>query len=254
MLHAIVIEDEKHAVQNLHHVLAEVAPSVVIEATLSSVKEGIEYLSTQPQADIIFSDVQLPDGLSFDIFNKTDVNIPVIFITGYNEFIMNAFEYNGIDYLLKPVNAAELSKALRKYHLLERHFTLQNKTALQKLAQAFNTKQRSRIMVKRGTEHIALRLEDVVLFYTENKIVYVIDKHGRKYLCDKNLTDLEAELDKNVFFRANRQYIVNINFIKGYKGYEKVKLQVDLTLPDLDHCIIISQETAPAFRKWMYEA
>ena len=103
-------------------------------------------------------------------------------------------------------------------------------------------------------ENISLRLDEIALFYTENKIIYVVDQTGKKYLSDKNLTDLEEELDEGMFFRANRQYIVNINYVKGFKAYEKVKLLVDLTLPEINHCIIISQETAPAFRKWMYEA
>jgi DNA-binding LytR/AlgR family response regulator len=97
-------------------------------------------------------------------------------------------------------------------------------------------------------------LEDIVLFFTENKIVYVVDQWGKKYLIDRNLGELEEDLDNNIFFRANRQYIVNINFIKGFKPYEKVKLQLDLVPAELYYSIIISQETAPAFRKWMYEA
>ena len=118
----------------------------------------------------------------------------------------------------------------------------------------FNSKKKTRLLVRKGLENISLRLDEIALFYTENKIVYVVDQSGKKYLADKNLTDLEDELDENTFFRANRQYIVNINFVKGFKAYEKVKLLVDLNVPETNHCIIISQETAPAFRKWMYEA
>jgi DNA-binding LytR/AlgR family response regulator len=103
-------------------------------------------------------------------------------------------------------------------------------------------------------ENISLRLDDVVMFYTENKIVYVIDKFGKKYLGDRNLGELEQHLDEETFFRANRQYIVNINFIKGFKTFEKVKLQVDLAVAEINHTIIISQETAPQFRDWMYNA
>ena len=110
------------------------------------------------------------------------------------------------------------------------------------------------MLVRKGLENISLRLDEIALFYTENKIVYVMDNTGKKYLADKNLTDLEEELDDTMFFRANRQYIVNINYVKGFKAYEKVKLLVELTIPELSHCITISQETAPAFRKWMYEA
>jgi DNA-binding LytR/AlgR family response regulator len=252
MLNTIIIEDEKPARQNLIQALVNIDPGVHIQVQLSNVKESIEYFSNSPQADLIFSDVQLEDGLSFEIFSRMNINIPVIFITGYDQFMMNAFEYNGIDYLLKPVHEDELQKAIIKYRMLEKHFS--DQPALSKLVQYVSNHKKTRVIVKKGLENISLRLEDVVLFYTENKIVYVIDRNGKKYLSDKNLGELEIELDDQLFFRANRQYIVNINFIKGFKSFEKVKLQVDLNLPELNHCIIISQETAPAFRKWMYEA
>jgi len=253
MLNAIIIEDERLALQELIVNLREVSPDIDISATLRSVKEGIEYLSTGPHADIIFSDVQLSDGLSFEIFNYTDVEIPVIFITGYDEFIMNAFEYNGIDYLLKPVRKEDLLKAIMKYKMLEKHFSAGSQKK-DNLLTHFSSKKKTRMLVRKGLENISLRLDEIAFFYTEHKIVYVTDNTGKKYLADKNLTDLEEELDDTMFFRANRQYIVNINYVKGFKAYEKVKLLVELTIPELNHCIIISQETAPAFRKWMYEA
>lgn len=253
MLKAIIIEDERLAMQELVNNLYDAAPEVQVVAKLSSVKESIEYLSGSSAADIIFSDVQLPDGLSFEIFSYTDIETPVIFITGYDEFIMNAFEYNGIDYLLKPVCKDDLGKAIMKYKMLEKHFNSGNKR-MDSLINQFGGKKKTRLLVRKGLENISLRLDEIALFYTENKIVYVVDHTGRKYLADKNLTDLEEELDDSMFFRANRQYIVNINFVKGFKAYEKVKLLVDLTLQEINHCIIISQETAPAFRKWMYEA
>jgi DNA-binding LytR/AlgR family response regulator len=252
MLNAIIIEDERPALENLISTLTQVAPDVKVKAVLGSVKEGIEYLSRPYYADIILSDVQLPDGLSFEIFSDARMKIPVIFITGYDEFMMNAFEYNGIDYLLKPVDKDDLAKALLKYKMLEKHFS-SNNSALNQLTQSLQLRKKTRLIVRKGMENIAMRLEDIVLFYTENKVVYVIDKSGKKYMADKNLSDLEVELDET-FFRANRQYIINLNYVKGYKAYEKVKLQVDLIIPELNHCIIISQETAPAFRKWMYEA
>ncbi|MEJ0102646.1 MAG: LytTR family DNA-binding domain-containing protein [Bacteroidota bacterium] len=253
MLNVIIIEDERLALQALINNLYDVSPDLQVTATLFSLKESIEYLSNSPKADLIFSDVQLADGLSFEIFNYTDVEIPIIFITGYDEFVMNAFEYNGIDYLLKPVSKDDLSKAIMKYKMLEKHFNAGNKR-IDNLLNQFSSKKKTRLLVRKGLENISLRLDEIALFYTENKIVYVIDHTGKKYLADKNLTDLEDELDDNIFFRANRQYIVNINYVKGFKAYEKVKLIVDLSIPVINHCIIISQETAPAFRKWMYEA
>jgi len=116
-----------------------------------------------------------------------------------------------------------------------------------------DTKKRTRILVKKGVEYISLKLEEVALFYTEEKLVFAIDKSRQKYVVDKNLSTLETGLDNLMFFRANRKYIVNIDFVKGYKPYQKVKLIVDMTLPDLNHSIIVSQETAPSFRKWIAE-
>ena len=252
MLNTVIIEDEKSARHNLINALLNIDANVNVVAQLSSVKESIEYFSHSPQAELIFCDVQLEDGLSFEIFSKIEIRTPVIFITGYDQFVMNAFEYNGIDYLLKPVSEAELQKAITKYRKLEKHFS--NQPSLNNLVQYVSSRKKTRLIVKKGMENISLRLEDIVLFFTENKIVYVVDQWGKKYLVDKNLGELEEELESSIFFRANRQYIVNINYIKGFKPYEKVKLQVDLIPPDLNYSIIISQETAPAFRKWMHEA
>jgi len=251
MLNTIIIEDERSASQNLVNALMNIDADIHVAAQLFSVKESIEYFLREPEADLIFCDVQLEDGLSFEIFSKAEIRTPVIFITGYDQFVMNAFEYNGIDYLLKPVCEDELKKSIIKYHKLERHFT--NQSSLNNLVQ-YVTRKKTRFIVKKGLENISLRLEDIVFFFTENKVVYVVDKWNKKYIADKNLGELEEDLDNAIFFRANRQYIVNINYIKGFKSYEKVKLQVDLNLPELNYCIIISQETAPAFRKWMLEA
>jgi DNA-binding LytR/AlgR family response regulator len=253
MTKAIIIEDEKLASKYLVSKLHELAPDIEIEAILTDVAQSIHYLSGKPDADVIFSDVQLSDGLSFSIFKKVALDMPVIFITAYDKFIVNAFEHNGIDYLLKPVSDEDLLKAVNKYRKLEKHFSGGNQHLLDAVLQQLGIRKKSRLVVKRGQEHLFLLPEDVVLFYTENKIVYIIDKNGKKFLVDKNLSDLEEELDPGTFFRANRQYIVNINYVKGYKSYERVKLQLDLHV-NVNHCIVISQETAPLFKKWIFSA
>jgi DNA-binding LytR/AlgR family response regulator len=135
---------------------------------------------------------------------------------------------------------------------LEKDFLANNSKLNELLGQFQNRK--SRLLVRRGVEHIALKLEDIVLLYTENKLVYVIDRFSKKYIADKNLGEMEEELGEKMFFRANRQYIINIEFIKGFKPYDKVKLWVDMSLPELNHPIIISQENAPQFREWMFKA
>jgi DNA-binding LytR/AlgR family response regulator len=252
MINAVIIEDEKPSQEKLIRILKEISPELEVVAILTTVKESIDYFKIPQSVDVIFCDVQLPDGLSFEIFKETQIKIPVIFITGFDKFMLYAFENNGIDYLLKPVDKDELAKALFKYRMLEDHFSQQNR-ALNNLLQTLNTKKKTRLLVKKGIENISLRIEDVAFFYTENKVVYVIDKNGKKYIIDKTLNELEEVLDKKAFFRANRQYIVNLSFVKSYRPYEKVKLQLDLVVPDVNHFIIISQLTATDFRKWVAE-
>src|ERR1700741_3966897 len=138
MLNTVIIEDEKSARQNLINALLNVDADVNVIAQLSSVKESVDYFSNAPNADLIFCDVQLEDGLSFELFTQVEMRTPVIFITGYDQFVMNAFEYNGIDYLLKPVCEDELQKAIVKYRKLEKHFS--NQPSLNNLVQYVNTR------------------------------------------------------------------------------------------------------------------
>ncbi len=126
--------------------------------------------------------------------------------------------------------------------------------SLEELVNTLDQSARRRLIVRRGLEWLALKLDDIVLFYTENKLVWCIDNKGKKFLTDKHLTDLELELSRSLFFRANRQYIVNLNYIRSFRPYEKVKLQVDIDIPDAKHQVIISQENAPQFRRWMFNA
>jgi len=247
MIKTIIIEDEKRIAEDFKAMLLKASSETEIIGSFSTVRESVEYLSVNKAPDLIFSDVQLPDGLSFDIFNQVSIKSPVVFVTGYDKFILNAFEHNGIDYLLKPVDEKDLGKTLARYKNLENHFSQQS------FFRSFRQKFKTRLMVRKGIEHIPLQIRDVVLIYTENKLVYVIDKEGKKYIADKHLSELEHEMDSSIFFRVNRQYIVNIGFVKSYKTYEKVKLQIDLTMPGLQHHIVISQEMAPCFRKWINE-
>ncbi len=237
-------------------ILTEVSDEVNIQAKLKTVEESIEYFHNIPTpADIIFSDVQLPDGLSFEIFKQAGIKTPVIFTTCYDQFMLLAFENNGIDYIIKPIEKSDVEKALWKYKNLQHHFAdhLQEQS-LSKLISFVSDRHKSRLLVKKGLEHLLLKLEDIILFYTENRVVFVIDRFSKKYILDKTLTELETELDDKIFFRANRQYIVNLDYVKGFKPFERVKLLIDLNVPEISHSIIVSQETAQSFRKWVRNA
>jgi DNA-binding LytR/AlgR family response regulator len=253
MLSTIIIEDDFMSARLLTETLQEVEPGLTVKAVLYTVKEGIEYLKTTPEVDLIFSDIQLTDGLSFSIFEEAPVSCPIIFTSVYDQYMANVFEYSGIDYLLKPVGQDQLKMALLKYRNLERHF-IGSHDAVRDFFSDYLTNRKTRIIVRKGVSNISLVLQDVVLFYTENLMVYVIDNKGMRYLVDKSLNSLEAELDKRIFFRANRQYILNINFIQGYKNYERVKLLVTLTQKEIDHLVIVGQEKARAFRHWLADA
>lgn len=253
MTKAIIIEDETASAHALAHTLYEIKSSIQVEAMPGSVAEAVAYLSVKPPIDIIFSDVQLPDGYSFEIFKEVEVTAPVIFTTAYNEYMMTAFEHNGIDYLLKPVDKQDLVNAISKYEKLEKHFKTQQ-PALQQFVKQHELKRKNRMVVKKGLMHISLRLEDIVLFYTEHKIVFAVDTDGNKYMVDKPLTELETTLDSSLFFRANRQYIININFIHAFKTYDKVKMLLELSVTELDHTIVISQENCAGFKRWIYNA
>jgi DNA-binding LytR/AlgR family response regulator len=246
----IIIEDDPAGAAFLSNMLTEIDDRIQVSATLGSVKESVGYLRTHPQADLIFSDIQLTDGLSFEVFQSVTVKCPIVFISAYDKYIVNAFEYSGIDYLVKPVSRESLGLSLQKYRALEKHF-VSNYGAIKTFLTDHLLHKRTRIIVKKGLTSISLNLADVVLFYTESLVVYVLDNKGNKYIVDKSLNSLESELDERMFFRANRQYILNINYVQGYKPYDRVKLLITLTQKEIDHLPIVGQEKARAFRQWL---
>lgn len=252
MIKAIIIEDEIYAMEIMTQMLSRLSIEVEVTGKLHSVKESLQYFASAKEADIIFSDVQLCDGLSFEIFKMSNINTPVIFTTAFDQYLLSAFENNGIDYLLKPVVKSDVEKSLLKYKKFKNHFQQSDTSSLvQKLAGMAHPKKRTRIIVKNGFENILVCLEDIILFYTENKVVYAIDRFQKKFHIDKNLFELEKELDPDFFFRANRKFIINLKFVRSYKPFEKVKLLVDLNVPDIKDPIIVSQDTAPFFRNWL---
>jgi DNA-binding LytR/AlgR family response regulator len=255
MVKAIIIEQNEQASAQLADVIAKVADDVNVVASFHDLDAAIAYLHTRPAVDIIFCSITVDGNFSFKVFDQTNVCTPVVFVTDEPEHMLKAFEYNCLAYLLKPLDPDRLSKAIAKYRLLYNREQVNNDLTRSDSTDKPATHVRHRMLVKKGRENISLPVNDIVLFHTEHRTVYVIDKRGREYTVDKNLCDIELEVDRSSFFRVNRQYIVNINFIHGYKPHDKVKLVVELTVPKLNHhFLVVSQEMAPQFREWMYNA
>lgn len=249
MIKAVIIEDEKTALDNLMHHIQLTREPVTVIATLETVEESVAWFLDNPAPDLIFMDIHLKDGISFSIFDRVKISAPIIFITAFDNFMVKAFEQTSIEYLLKPINEQELTKAISKYRTLKNHFLNNHENLLQFLSKKDNSR-KSRIVVKKGIEFQSILLEEVAYFYTEQKISFLVTREGKKFLVDKNLKELEEELDPKKFYRANRKFIINIDFVKSYRSYDKIKILVELTVP-LSEEIIVSQESAIDFRKWI---
>jgi DNA-binding LytR/AlgR family response regulator len=255
----LIVEDEQPAFGNLVDELQAIDENIDVVAGCSSVEESIRWLNDNPQPDLILMDVQLSDGLSFSIFKTCKITCPVIFTTAYNKYLTEAFQYCSIDYLLKPISSDRLGNAIGKYKTLRDHFVNSQETLVSNHHSlpdylSKHDRKRSRILVRRGVEFQTVRVEDAGYFFTEHKLIFLVDKENRKYMAEKsNLSELEEELDKNLFYRANRKYIINANYIKRFKPLEKSKISVELVLP-VNEEIIISQENSASFKKWIGES
>jgi len=245
----VIIEDEKPAAEKLLTLLAVSNLPVFVEAVLGSIKEAISWLQQHPAPELIFMDIELSDGLSFKIFDEINVECPIIFTTAYDEYWQEAFEHNSIDYLLKPVKPEKLEAALKKYEKLKQHFTGYQALANWPLTQ-FATGYKKRFLVKRGTDYISIKTEEVAYFYATHKLVCMVDSSGQKFIMDQSLADIETQVDPAVFYRVNRKYLVNMSAIKRIKAYPKSKLLLEIS-PLVTEEIIISQENAAAFKQWM---
>lgn len=241
----IIIEDEMLAQAQLEAMLHKIDPSIEVIAKLSSVEESRQFFSTGPAADLVFVDIQLSDDHSFEIFRNVSVQLPLIFTTAYDEYLLQSFEHNAIDYLLKPITEDKLRRSIAKMKSLELHFAKGN---LEKLLRQ-DHRTHERIVAKKGAEFVSLPLRDIAYFYTEHKIVFLQEKRGRQYIMDKNLSELEQELDPTVFFRLNRKFVVNVEAIEKYRS-DNGKIRVYL-IPPRREDVFVSKETAPEFRRWM---
>jgi len=250
----VVIEDESVAMQHLQLMLQELSPEIHIVASLDSIESSVAFFSTKPAVDLVFMDIELGDGQSFDIFQQTSIEAPIVFITAYQEHALRAFKLNSIDYLLKPVDKKELSSAIEKYKKLHGDQRQQlHANLLSLLGKTGNLdKMRSRFLAKAGTRLISVLTDDIAYFYTRERLQYIKTKRNEDYIIDKRLDEIETEIDTDSFFRANRQFIVNYNSIHKVHTWFSGKLKVSV-VPEAYEEIIISRLRAADFKKWLGE-
>ena len=249
-MNIIIIEDETRAANRLERMLLEVVPNITIVAKIETVEESISFLETQPTLDIIFSDIQLADGLCFDIYEKVKVNCPIIFTTAFDQYTMKAFKTNGIDYLLKPIDEDDLTKSIKKANTLRQNSTLDEIKLLANALKSQNQSYKSRFMVKVGDKIHSIATEDIQAFYSLEKSTFILTQNGRKYIVDYSLEYLENILNPTLFFRINRKYIIAIEVCKNIIAYTNSRLRIQLAaLKNED--IIVSRERVQAFKTWL---
>jgi two-component system LytT family response regulator len=249
----LIIEDEQPAAEKLERYLLKYDSTIQIVARFDSVKSSATWLNENQQlVDLIFMDIQLIDGLSFEIFQQVKVNKPVIFTTAFTEYALDAFKVNSISYLLKPITFTDLSSSLKKFDTLKQQFSNDNNQServQQVLSSLKNKEYKNRFMVKLG-EHIrSITSDQISVFYAEGRDVYLITTQNRKFIIDYTLESLEDILDPKIFFRLNRTFILNINSIKDVLVYSNSRLKISL-VQEFDKEIIVSREKVNDFKEW----
>ena len=248
----LIIEDEPLVAVSLAKLLKQLEPDALVHGPVGSVTEARQWLQQHAAPDLILSDIQLSDGISLDIFDNNDISCPIIFTTAYNEYAIRAFKLNSIDYLLKPVDKADLEAALKKFHFLQSKFT--NATYLKQITELFSNfpgakKFKERFAVHVGRSVTLVPVTDIAMFIKE-ELIFLISSEGNKYITDfRSLDEVEELIDPQIFYRANRQHLVHLPCIESYRGDDTGKLTLKLrNIKTTD--LIVSKEKASDFRKW----
>ena len=250
-MRVIIIEDEKPSARRLQRLLQSI--NIEAEALLHSLEESIEWFKNNVHPDLIFLDIQLSDGLSFEIFETIEIKSAIIFTTAYDEYALQAFKLNSIDYLLKPIDEEDIAAAVSKYkgRLPKKQNVSIDFEDIKKLLIDPKAKTyKKRLSVKVGQHLKLINIDKIECFYSENKGTYLHTKDGRNYLIDKSLEELGDDLEPNVFFRINRKFYININAIHDIISYTNSRLQIKLFSYD-ESDVIVARERVRDFKKWL---
>lgn len=248
----LILEDEQAAASRLVQLLEEAVPQADVVGVLESVKAAVSWLKSNSAPDVILSDIQLADGLSLDVFKQVNISTPVIFTTAYDQYTLNAFKLNSIDYLLKPIDKEELKAAFEKYKNLHHKHDFLSKEMMglfQKIAGG-KANFKSRFLVKQGERLITIPVEDVAFVRADDKVVFLHTAKGQKFIIDEPLDELESVLDPSIFFRINRTYITPLQSIDKISNHFNGRLKISLHGSD-DNDIFVSRARAAEFKKWL---
>jgi two-component system, LytTR family, response regulator LytT len=249
----LIVEDEDLAVKKLEKTIRTVDPEIEIMGVTESIQSSVEWLQNHDQPDLIFMDIELADGQSFEIFNMTEVKSPVIFVTSYDEYALKAFKVNSVDYLLKPIQKDELELALNKYRKLtvNNPYGLNVESLVKELQSKLQTKEyRTRFLGKHLQKLVSVEVSDIAYFYSDGRLNFFKTLDNKRYLVDYLMDELEQMLDPRRYFRINRSFFVSIDSIEKIEDYFGFRLILQLK-PTIDKEVIVSREKVSDFKKWM---
>jgi DNA-binding LytR/AlgR family response regulator len=249
-MNILILEDEERNANRLIRLLKTIDPLFIIAGPLTSIEATMAYLQTGIIPDLIFADIRLSDGLSFEALKEAPASVPIVFTTAYDEYAVQAFKYNSFDYLLKPIDASELESAIKKVNLNGKQYVEENLKQLFDALQRNNYKYRERFLLPYNDGYKTVSVKDINHIFTENKIVRIMLNNGTSEIITISMDDLEKQLDPARFFRANRQFIVNLESIKFLGNYFGGKLILRLSgYPQIE--IVISKDKAPLIKSWI---
>ncbi|MCQ2343660.1 MAG: LytTR family DNA-binding domain-containing protein [Paludibacteraceae bacterium] len=247
----LIIEDEQLAAVEMQRLLKVIEPAAEIVGILPSVKKSEEWLKGNPQPNLIFMDIHLQDGLCFEIFDKMEIRVPVIFTTAYDQYALKAFQSNGVAYLLKPIDEDELRDALKRISSFSEE---KQKASVEETAKTLmnrtETDYMQRLSLKTGDTYISLPIENVAYFYSEDHYTFVCSKDNKRYIINSSLDDLDGRLDPNRFFRAARNCTVSIEAVGKVSKFFNGRLKLH-TLPDFNSDLYVSRNKVKEFITWL---
>ena len=250
-MNVLVIENETPAAEKIVRLLQEIDKSIIILGVIETVEDAINRLQINPQPDLIFMDIQLDDGLCFEIFETIRIDLPVIFTTAYDEYTLKAFKVNSIDYLLKPIDKESLESALKKFRKLFYDNKDPFKRDFRELINEFKNQYKSRFLIKIGEKYRSVPTAEISHFYISERNLFLSDFQGRDYGIDYSLDQIQSILDPRKFYRINRECIVNIDAIALMYSYSSSRLQLTLKNREKSELFVVSREKVAEFKKWI---